>query len=348
MKVLSVIGTRPQYVKAAAVSCQLRRRHREVIVDTGQHYDFNMSDVFIHELEIPPPDHNLRVGSGSHAEQTARIMLGLEPLLVSLQPNLVLVYGDTNSTLAGALAAAKLGLPVAHVEAGVRSFNWSMPEEINRVLTDRCAKLLFCPTDLAVDNLCSEGIRKGVHNVGDVMVDTLLRFLPRARRSDVLSQLGLEARSYVLLTLHRPANVDDVQRLARILDTLTRLKQRIVFPAHPRTRSSLAAMGYRATASIFVTDPVGYLDMLCLEENAWRIVTDSGGVQKEAYILGVPCVTCRQETEWAETVDAGWNVLVGANSEQLLEAVLRPAPDTVRPTLFGDGRAADRIVDLLG
>ncbi len=348
MKVLSVVGTRPQYVKAAAVSRELRRRHREVLVDTGQHYDFNMSDVFIRELEIPRPDHNLGVGSGSHAEQTARIMLALEPLTASTMPDAMLVYGDTNSTLGGALVAAKLGVRLAHIEAGLRSFNWRMPEEINRVLTDSCADLLFCPTQSAVDNLRAEGVREGVHNVGDVMLDALRRFLPRAREtSDVLARLSLEGSSFILVTLHRPANVDDLRSLASILAALSQLEERVVFPVHPRARSSLIDMGYTPAPNLTLVDPVGYLDMLLLEMNARRIVTDSGGVQKEAYILGVPCVTCRPETEWTETVDSGWNTLAGGDPEEILDAVLRTPPSGERPPVFGDGRAAERIAELL-
>lgn len=349
MKVLSVVGTRPQYIKAAAVSRELRRRHREVLVDTGQHYDFNMSGLFIRELEVPLPDYNLGVGSGSHAWQTAQIMLALEPLVTSVAPDWVLVYGDTNSTLAGALVAAKLGVPLAHVEAGLRSFDRSMPEEINRLIADRCADLLLCPTETAVRNLAAEGIRRGVHNVGDVMVDTLRRFLPRAEEtSDVLDRLGLEPGRYLLLTLHRPANVDHPQRLASLLAALGRLEERVVFPVHPRTRRSLLRLGYSPPPHLLLTEPVGYLDMLVLEKNARRIVTDSGGVQKEAYILGVPCVTCREETEWPETVESGWNRLAGADPERVVAALLRPAPQGERPPLFGDGQAARRVVEALG
>ena len=348
MLILSVVGTRPQYVKAAAVSRELRRRHREILVDTGQHYDFNMSELFIQQLEVPRPDHNLGVGSGSHGEQTAKIMLALEPVVLSAAPDAVLVYGDTNSTLAAALVTAKLGIPLAHVEAGLRSFNRRMPEEINRVLTDRCADLLFCPTAAAVENLRAEGVSEGVHNVGDVMLDTLNRFLPRAREtSDVLARLGLEGSPFVLVTLHRPANVDDLRHLAAILGALAKLEERVVFPVHPRTRASLTEMGYEPAPNLTLSDPVGYLDMLVLETNARRIVTDSGGVQKEAYILGVPCVTCRAETEWTETVDAGWNVLAGDDPEGMLEAVLGRPPEGERPPVFGDGQAAQRIAELL-
>jgi UDP-GlcNAc3NAcA epimerase len=305
--------------------------------------------VFLRELEIPQPDHNLGVGSGSHAQQTARIMLALEPLAISTKPDVMLVYGDTNSTLAGALVAAKVGVPLAHIEAGLRSFNRRMPEEVNRVLTDSCADLLFCPTGSAEENLRSEGIREGVHNVGDVMLDTLQRFLPRAKdTSDVLSRLGIQAGSYVLVTLHRPANVDDLRSLASILAAHARLEERVVFPVHPRTRVSLTQMGYIPASNLKLIDPVGYLDMLILETNARRIITDSGGVQKEAYILGVPCVTCRAETEWTETLDAGWNVLAGSDPERILEAVLRPPPVEDRVSIFGDGHAAERIVELLG
>jgi UDP-N-acetylglucosamine 2-epimerase len=348
LKVLTVLGTRPQYIKAAAVSRALRPLHVEVLVDTGQHYDANMSDVFLQELEMPRPDRNLGIGSGSHGEQTARMMLALEPLLLSEEPDLVLVYGDTNSTLAGALVAAKLGVRLAHVEAGLRSFNRRMPEEINRVLTDHSADLLFCPTQTAAENLRAEGITRGVHTTGDVMADTLLRFLPRAQESSgAPARLGLEAASYVLVTLHRPGNVDDLRRLASLLEVLARLEDRVVFPVHPRTRVSLSELGYSPAPNIGLVDPVGYLDMLALEANARRIVTDSGGVQKEAYILGVPCVTCREETEWTETLETGWNVLAGSEPEGVLEAVLRPPPAGERPQLFGDGHAAERIVELL-
>jgi UDP-N-acetylglucosamine 2-epimerase len=322
--------------------------HVEVLVDTGQHYDANMSDVFLQELEMPRPDRNLGIGSGSHGEQTARMMLALEPLLLSEEPDLVLVYGDTNSTLAGALVATKLGVRLAHVEAGLRSFNRRMPEEINRVLTDHSADLLFCPTQTAAENLRAEGITRGVHTTGDVMADTLLRFLPRAKESSgAPARLGLEATSYVLVTLHRPSNVDDLRRLASLLEVLARLEDRVVFPVHPRTRVSLSELGYSPAPNITLVDPVGYLDMLALEANARRIVTDSGGVQKEAYILGVPCVTCREETEWTETLETGWNVLAGIEPEGVLEAILRPPPGGERPQLFGDGHAAERIVELL-
>lgn len=347
MKVLSVIGTRPQYVKAAAVSRELRRRHEEILVDTGQHYDFNMSDVFIRELELPAPDHNLGVGSGTHAEQTARIILALEPVVESAHPDLMVVYGDTNSTLAGSLVAAKAGVRLAHVEAGLRSFNWGMPEEVNRVLADSCADLLFCPTATAVANLRLEGIVEGVHQVGDVGLDTLERCLPIARQSEALRRLGLGDAPYVLLTLHRPSNVDDPRRLVSLLSALGRLEDRVVFPVHPRTKKSLEAAGFARAPNLTPLEPVGYVDMLALEMNARRIVTDSGGVQKEAYVLGVPCVTVREETEWPETVDAGWNVLAGSEPESVLEAVLRAPPASERPPVFGDGHAAERIVELL-
>jgi len=348
LKVLTVLGTRPQYIKAAAVSRALRPLHDELLVDTGQHYDANMSEVFLQELEMPRPDRNLGVGSGSHGEQTARMMLALEPLVQSEAPDVMLVYGDTNSTLAGALVAAKLHVRLAHVEAGLRSFDRRMPEEVNRVLTDHCAGLLFCPTPAAAQNLRAEGISAGVHTVGDVMADSLLHFLPRANESSgALARLGLDAASYVLVTLHRPSNVDDLRRLASLLGVLSRLEERAVFPVHPRTRVSLGELGYSPAPNTSLIDPVGYLDMLALEANARRIVTDSGGVQKEAYILGVPCVTCRTETEWTETLETGWNTLAGSEPEDVLEAVLRPPPGGERPQLFGDGHAAERIVELL-
>ena len=350
MKVVTVVGARPQFVKAAPVSRALRRDHIEVLVHTGQHYDRAMSDLFFEEMAIPRPDHELGVGSGSHGRQTGQMLIGIEEVLLAERPDWVLVYGDTNSTLAGALAAVKLGIPVAHVEAGLRSFNRAMPEEHNRILTDHCADLLFCPTQTAVDLLRGEGVTRGVHLVGDVMVDAALQFAEVARqRSTILAELGLTPKSYALATLHRPYNTDDPERLREVLAALESLRMPVVCPVHPRTRQRLAAMGnpqFAIRNSQFV-DPVGYLDMLALEQSAALILTDSGGVQKEAYFFAVPCVTLRPETEWVETVATGWNRLVWGDAAVVVAAARRPWPVDPPPPVFGDGHAAERIVRLL-
>jgi len=349
VKVLSVVGARPQFIKAAPVSRVLRERHTEVLVHTGQHYDEEMSAVFFEELDIPEPDHNLGIGSGPHGAQTGAMLAGVEKLLLEERPDIVLVYGDTNSTLAGALAAAKLHMPVAHVEAGLRSFNLRMPEEINRRLTDHLAQWLFCPTQTAVDNLRAEGVTAGVWLVGDVMVDALEYNLALARERAVgaLARLGLEDGAYCLATLHRPRNTDEPARLAGILCALGELDCPVVLPAHPRTARAIETFGLVAPPSLRVIPPVSYLEMLALEMGARRILTDSGGVQKEAYLIGVPCVTLREETEWVETVEAGWNQLVGADPAAIRTAAARSCPGEPRAPLFGDGRAAQHIVQIL-
>ena len=349
MTILTVVGARPQLIKAAPVSAALRRLHREVLVHTGQHYDDNMSGQFFRELDLPEPDVDLGVGPGTHAEQTAKMIVGLEREIAARRPALVLVYGDTNSTLAGALAAAKLNVPVAHVEAGLRSYVRGMPEEINRVVTDRVSALLFCPGERAAANLAREGIRDGVHIVGDVMLDALEQARPRAdRESRIVQQLALCPRRYVLATIHRAHNVDDPHRLARIVSALERLDEPIVFPVHPRTQRALTASGWQPSGALRPIDPIGYLDMIALQQHARAIVTDSGGVQKEAYWLGVPCVTVRDETEWTETVDAGWNVLAGDDPRRIAAAVRSIAPPSARAPLYGEPGAAVRIVERLG
>lgn len=345
MKVLTVVGARPQFIKAAAVSRVLRREHTEVLVHTGQHYDREMSALFFEELGIPRPDYELGVGSGGHGWQTGHMLIQLEELLLAQRPDWTLVYGDTNSTLAGALAAAKLGVPVAHVEAGLRSFNRTMPEEHNRVLADHCSDLLFCPTDSSAEQLRKEGVTRGVHVVGDVMYDAALQFAEVARaRSSVLQRLGVQPGAYALATLHRPYNVDDPGRLAIVLDALKQLELPVVFPVHPRTRSRLSGLD---AGRLLLIDPVGYLDMLALEQNAALIVTDSGGVQKEAYFFATPCITMRPETEWVETVAAGWNRLAWGGADALLAAVRAPWPTEPPPPVFGDGRASEKIIAIL-
>lgn len=356
IKIVTIVGTRPQFIKAAAVSRAIRNEFSgevsEVLVHTGQHYDENMSKVFFEELEIPQPKYNLEISGGQHGAMTGRMLEAVENVLLEEKPDWALIYGDTNSTLAGALAASKLHIPVAHVEAGLRSFNMRMPEEINRILSDRVSTLLFCPTDTAVKNLAAEGLRKGVSNVGDVMYDVSLHYREVAReRSQILQELQLKEGSYVLATCHRAENTDDPVRLLGIVDALSAIAQQmpVVFPLHPRTRKLLSEQGgLDRLQKVNVVEPLAFLDMIRLEQSAYAIVTDSGGVQKEAYFFGVPCLTARDETEWVETVNAGWNCLVGADAGRILaafEALQRPG---THPDLYGDGQAAKLIVKLLG
>lgn len=348
MKVVSIVGARPQFVKAAVVSRILRQQHSEVLVHTGQHYDYKMSDIFFEELGLPKPEVNLEVGSGLHGWQTGQMLARIEEVLLEEQPDWVLVYGDTNSTLAGALAAAKLHYKVAHVEAGLRSFNRAMPEEINRLLTDQLSELLFCPSQTAVDNLAVEGITRGVHLVGDVMADALQLAAARARtQSTILGQLGLEERSYYLATVHRAENTDDTLRLKSILAAFEALPAPLIFPIHPRTRKVIETLGYSPNAQVRFIEPVGYLEMVRLQGSARMILTDSGGIQKEAYWLGVPCVTLRDETEWVETVQTGWNILTGADMDAIIRAVNTFVPPSVQPPLYGDGRTAELMLKIM-
>jgi len=348
VKLLTVVGARPQFIKAAAFSRVARDQHTEVLVHTGQHYDVQMSDVFFDELALPRPDHHLGVGSGPHGAQTAQMLERLEPVMLREAPDRVVIYGDTNSTLAGALAAAKLGIPVAHVEAGLRSFVREMPEEINRVVADRLSAYLFAPTQTAVDNLAREGITDGVTLTGDIMYDALLQHAAvAAERSRIVRDLALTPGGYVLATVHRAANTDDPARLADIIDALMLLHEPVVLPLHPRTRAALMGTDIEVEPPVRIVDPVGYLDMLALEQGARMVLTDSGGVQKEAYLLGVPCVTLRDETEWVETLAGGWNVLAGSDTARILAAARRPRPSGDPPPVFGDGHAAERMVAAL-
>jgi UDP-GlcNAc3NAcA epimerase len=348
MKILTVVGARPQFVKAAAVSRILREEHTEVLVHTGQHYDERMSEVFFRELGIPEPDYNLEVGSAGHSVQTGEMLIRMEPIFEKEKPDWVLVYGDTNSTLAGALVASKLHIPVAHVEAGLRSFNREMPEEINRVVTDHVSQLLFCPAQKAVENLKLEGVTSGVHVVGDVMYDAVLRHSDAAeKKSSILKSLDLKPKQYLLATIHRASNVDDTAKLLNVLETFSMLGEPVVFPVHPRTRKAIEAAGFSVGENVKLVEPVGYLDMLWLEKNARMILTDSGGVQKEAYWFATPCATLREETEWVETVESGWNITVGIERERILNAVRNFSIPVARPNLFGDGDASQKIVRLL-
>jgi UDP-GlcNAc3NAcA epimerase len=347
MKILSVVGNRPQFIKSAPLSLALRNEVDEVVLHTGQHYDRELSEIFFEDLELGDPKYRLEVGSGTHAEQTGRMLPGIEQAIVTEAPDAVLVYGDTNSTLAGGLAAAKLGVPVAHVEAGLRSFDRSMPEELNRMLVDDLSELLFCPSDAAVENLRREGIIEGVHQVGDVMMDANVRLAPLARdRSNALADAGVEPGSYLLLTLHREANVEP-KPLGAVVAALDQIGESVVFPAHPRTRAALENGGLRLPESVRLQPPAGYLDFAALASQARLVLTDSGGVQKEAYWYGVPCITLRTSTEWVETLLTGWNRLVGTETEAIVAAVAGASAPAGHPPLYGDGHASERIVQAL-
>jgi UDP-N-acetylglucosamine 2-epimerase len=353
VRVLTVVGARPQFVKAAPISRALRRSHTEILVHTGQHYDDAMSASFFRDLEIPEPDVNLEVGSGPHGAMTGEMLRGLEPVMLEHEPDGVLVYGDANSTLAAAVVASKLELAdgrrpwLAHMEAGLRSFNRRMPEERNRIVADHLADLLLAPSDAAMGNLRTEGLAERAELVGDVMVDAYGWASTRAAAH--LPPVAREHDRYVLLTVHRAENVDDPDRFARILDALA-LDLPVIFPVHPRTRATLESGGHGLPPNVIAIDPVGYLEMVALESRAYAIATDSGGVQKEAYLSGVPCVTLRSETEWVETVEAGWNRVVDADPDAVAAALADEAfmsRARTRPVLYGDGRAAERVVAAL-
>lgn len=350
VKVVTVVGARPQFIKCAPVSRALRTRFHEVLVHTGQHYDDEMSGVFFRELGIPRPDHDLGVGSGSHGAQTGAMLAAIEKVIMAEQPDWVITFGDTNSTLAGALAAVKLHVPVAHVEAGVRSFNWQMPEEVNRVLTDRISRLRLCPTPSAVDHLRAEGITEGVRVVGDVMYDALLAARARSASNVPAAAADLAPGSYWLATVHRAENTDDITRLRGIIDGLSKLDGPVILPLHPRTKRILGETGLleRLGPNVRLIEPQGYFSFVALLAGARLLLTDSGGAQKEAFLLGIPCVTLRDETEWTETVEVGRNRLVGADPRRIVEAASAPFPPLdpqYRP--YGDGQAASRIAECL-
>ncbi len=356
MRILTVIGARPQFIKASAVSRAIQQSHahgsplQEVILHTGQHFDANMSQVFFDELSIPSPAYHLGIAGLSHGAMTGRMLEGIEAVLVKEKPDAVLVYGDTNSTLAGALAAAKLHIPVAHVEAGLRSFNKRMPEEVNRVLTDHVSDALFCPTPAAVSNLEREGVESGVHLVGDVMYDVTLYYRRLARANHNLEKWGLADKNYALCTVHRAENTDDPARLSGILAALREIAKEVpvVLPLHPRTRSVIKNSGEAdALLGLTVVPPVSYLEMLRLEMSAMAILTDSGGVQKEAFFHRVPCITLRDETEWVETVEMGWNVLAGADRDAIVCAWHGSNARVEAGQVYGDGDAAGRVVEFM-
>jgi len=349
MKVLTILGARPQFIKAAAVSRVIRKEVTELIVHTGQHYDANMSDIFFEELNIPKPDYHLGIGSGNHGKQTGEMLAKIEEIILTETPDFVLVYGDTNSTLAGALAAAKLHVPIVHIEAGLRSFNKKMPEEVNRILTDHISTLLLCPTDTAIQNLTNEHVSEGVYNVGDVMYDAVLYNKELAASSTtILERENLTAKDYLLITIHRAENTDDLERMKSILDAFSQIPDKKVWPIHPRTKHMLEDYGFKLDEipNLHVIEPVGYLDMLSLETNAKKIVTDSGGVQKEAYFAEVPCVTVRDQTEWVETLIEDANILTGTDTAKIVAAVNKQVSPSYTP-VFGDGKTADKVLTLL-
>ena len=348
--VLSVVGNRPQYIKSAIVSRAVRTVAREVLLDTGQHYDRELAGVFFDELALPRPDIELGVGSDSHARQTAAMLTGIAAAVEQVRPQLVLVYGDTNSTLAGALAAAKLNVPIAHVEAGLRSFDRRMPEEVNRVLTDHLSNLLFCPTDTAVENLRHEGVVAGVVQTGDVMFDLAMATLTPEREEAVLARFDVRPGGYVLATAHRPATTDEPRCLQAVLAALGASSETVIFPAHPRTAASIARHGLTelVAANVRLSAPVGYLESLTLAKNARVVATDSGGLQKEAYFFAVPCVTMRDTSEWVETIASGWNVLVGTDREALTAALAHPPRGATHPDFYGSGDAGERVAAALG
>jgi UDP-N-acetylglucosamine 2-epimerase len=350
MKIASIVGGCPQFIMCAPLSRQLRRRHRELLIHTGQHDDPEMSRAFFDQLDIPHPDIDLGIGSGPTGDRTARMLWGLEEVLLQERPDAAVVFGDTNSTLAGSLAAAKLHIPVAHVEAGLRSFDHRMPEEINRVLTDRLSAQLFCPTETAVNNLRAEGIIEGVHNTGDVVVDALRQHAARLEQtSAILQRLDLNPGDYYLAAVHWADNIDRRDHLSNLIAVLARLDRPVIFPVHPRTRRAVTEHHLHPgkRSSLRLIDPVSHPDLLMLEKNARKILTDSGETQKEAFLFQIPCITLRGETEWPETLREDWNTLTGADPEAITRAVLAPPPKTPTAQAFGGGRAAEKMAGLL-
>ena len=348
MKIISVVGARPQFIKLAILSKELRENHNEIIIHTGQHYDDNMSRYFFEEMQIAKPDYNLNIGSGSHGKQTAEMLIGLEDIFLHQKPDVIITFGDTNTTLATGLAATKLNIPVAHVEAGLRSHNREMPEEINRILTDHISDYLFAPTLTAMENIKIENLYGKPFLVGDVMYDSLLYYGKIAeQKSRILKNLKLKQKEYILLTLHRPYNVDNIQKLQNIFSALKQTKRFIVLPVHPRSRKMIESTNTIIPENISIIEPLGYLDFIFLQKHSEKIITDSGGIQKEAYLNGIPCITIRPETEWIETVEAGWNVLVGDKKDQLIENCLHFKPSHNRPRYFGDGNSSKKIISIL-
>jgi UDP-GlcNAc3NAcA epimerase len=355
LKILTIVGARPQFIKAASLSKYLKNITdiKEIILHTGQHYDHNMDDNFFSELKIPTPDYNLGVGSGTHARQTAKMIMGIEDVVLKEWPDFILIYGDTNSTIAGALVGAKLHIPIVHVEAGLRSYDREMPEEINRIVSDTISTILFCPTQIAVNNLKKEGITKGVYNVGDIMLETYQYYKNKAlKTSTILNNLNLKPKGYILCTIHRVSNTDNIENLKNIFIGLTESHELIILPLHPRTKKKINQNGFLKKyigQNIRIIDPIGYFDMICLEADAKKIVTDSGGVQKEAYFNKVPCITLRENTEWIETIEEGVNKLVGVVPKKIKESInnFYIPEKKYSKNLYGDGRTSEKIVKIL-
>ena len=348
MKFLSVIGARPQFIKVKPIIEEVRKHKiHHILLHTGQHYDYEMTKIIFEELEIPEPDYNLNVGSHSHGKQTGIMLERIEKVLMKEKPDVVIVYGDTNSTLAGAVASVKLEIPVAHIEAGLRSFNKKMPEEINRILTDRISDFLFCPSEVAVENLKKEGIERGVFFVGDIMYDIFLKYREKLEEEKVLKKFGLTPSGYILLTIHRKENTDNPENLKKILESVGESKELAIFPLHPRTKKIILEKEVKIPENIKVIKPVSYLEMLVLEKNSKKILTDSGGVQKEAYWFGIPCITLREETEWIETVEEGMNILVGSDKDKILEAIRKVSPEKRIENIYGNGKTGRKIIKFL-
>ena len=346
MKIINVVGARPQFIKVKPIADELNKRKIEhLLVHTGQHYDYEMSKVFFEGLQIHQPDYNLEVGSSSHGRQTAEMLASLETLFVKEKPDVVIVYGDTNSTLSAALAASKMGIPIAHIEAGLRSYRKDMPEEINRVLTDHVSSLLFCPTETAVKNLYGENINRGIHHVGDIMFDVFASEIDKP--NNILQTLKITEKDYYLLTMHRQENTKDTKKIEAVLNVLDRTGKPVVFPVHPRTGQLIKTIQDNYKNIKFI-EPVGYSDMINLEKNAIAVLTDSGGMQKEAYFAKVPCITLRKETEWVETLDGGWNRIVGTDPEKIRSAIeTNFNADIEQKNYFGDGQSAQKTIDII-
>lgn len=349
-KILTIIGARPNFIKVGPLFNEIRKfkELNHVLVHTGQHYDYEMSEIFFEKFKIKKPDYNLGIGSGSHANQTALLMIELEKVIIKEKPDAVVVLGDVNSTLAGALTAAKLNIPICHIEAGLRSFDKKMPEEINRVLTDHISDFLFCPTANAVANLKKEGITRNVYNVGDVMYDVFLENIRHIDKNPaILKSLDIKPKEYLLLTIHRASNTKNPGDLKLIIEAVAGSGEAVVFPCHPRTKKILSKLNIAKFKNLKIIKPAGYLEMIALEKNARKIITDSGGIQKEAYWLKVPCITLRDNTEWIETVEGKWNILVGGNKEKIAKAIREFNPEKKQERSFGNGKSAGKTVKII-
>jgi len=354
MKIAIVVGTRPEFVQCSVILEEINKKNEGILIHTGQHYDYEMSKLFFDQLYIHEPKYYIGVGSGNQGEQTGKMLIGIEKVLLKERPDLVLVFGDTNSTLAGALAAVKLHIPVGHIESGLRSFDKTMPEEINRIVVDHCSSILFSPTKTAIRTLKKEGITKNVFLTGDVMYDVIMRNNKKAKKSKIIDNIGVRPKEYLLLTIHRQSNTDNLENLKNILSALSNVDLPIIFPVHPRTRKIIEKYHDKLLSrvknkNLKIINPVGYLDFLCLEMNAKKILTDSGGIQKEAYWLKVPCITLRENTEWVETVVDGWNILAGANKENIIKYVkeFEPTKNQTNPNPFGNGNASKKICKII-